>query len=150
LWHLADASAASLLPFVQDSIEPGSLLHTDGWRGYASMAANGYRHKVTLIQRRTERSSEMLPRAHRVISLLKRWLLGTHQGAVGIDHLQEYLDEFAFRFNRRKSRSRGKLFYRLIQQAVAITPTTYREIIDSNKAPESQNHNPLGLPESNG
>jgi len=89
----------------------------------------------------------LLPRAHRVISLLKRWLLGTHQGAVGIDHLQEYLDEFAFRFNRRKSRSRGKLFYRLVQQAVAIPPTTYRALVDSNNTQNHRNHNPLGLPE---
>ena len=73
--------------------------------------------------------------------------MGTHQGAVGIDHLQEYLDEFAFRFNRRKSRSRGKLFYRLVQQAVAIPPTTYRAIVDSNDSRNHRNHNPLGLPE---
>jgi transposase-like protein len=110
LQHLTDASAASLLPFIEDSIEPRSLLHTDGWRGYASISDHGYRHSVTLIKRRSEKSPELLPRAHRVISLLKRWLLGTHQGAVGIDRLQEYLDEFSFRFNRRKSRSRGKLF----------------------------------------
>ena len=150
LRHIADASAASLLLFIEDSIEPGSLLHTDGWRGYAPIAANGYRHKVTLIKRRTEKNSELLPRVHRVISLLKRWLLGTHQGRIGINHLQQYLDEFAFRFNRRKSRSRGKLFYRLVQQAVAITPTTYRDIVDSNNSPNPPNHNPLGLPESTG
>ena len=150
LQHLADASAASLLPFIEDSIEPGSLLHTDGWRGYASISNHGYRHRVTLIKRRSEKSSELPPRAHRVIALLKRWLLGTHQGAVGIDHLQEYLDEFAFRFNRRKSRSRGKLFYRLAQQAVAIAPTTYREIVDSKNSGKPRHHNPLGLPESTG
>jgi transposase-like protein len=147
LQHLGDASAASLTSFIKDSIEPGSFLHTDGWQGYASISKHGYRHKVTLIKRRSENTSELLPRAHRVISLLKRWLLGTHQGAVGIDHLQEYLDEFAFRFNRRKSRSRGKLFYRLVQQAVAIPPTTYRALVDSNNSRNHRNHNPLGLPE---
>ena len=137
LRHIPDASAASLRPFVQDSIEPGSLLHTDGWRAYASIASHGYRHKVTLIQRRSERNIEMLPRVHRVLSLLKRWLLGTHQGAVGPEHLQQYLDEFAFRFNRRTSRSRGKLFYRLAQQAISIEPTTYRQIVESSKSPNS-------------
>jgi transposase-like protein len=133
LRHIPDASSTSLLSFVEDSIEPGSLLHTDGWRGYIPLAARGYRQHVTLIKRRRERDSELLPRVHRVISLLKRWLLGTHQGAVSFDHLQEYLDEFAFRFNRRKSRSRGKLFYRLAQQAVLVPPITYREIIDSKQ-----------------
>jgi hypothetical protein len=92
-------------------------------------------------------ASELLPRVHRVISLLKRWLLGTHQGAVSQEHLQDYLDEFAFRFNRRKSRSRGKLFFRLAQQAVAVEPTTYRAIVASARTSDP---NPLGLPESNG
>jgi transposase-like protein len=142
LRYIPDASAASLTPFIQDSIEPGSLLHTDGWRGYASIATHGYEHKVTLVKQGPEKPSDLLPRVHRVISLLKRWLLGTHQGAVGIDHLQEYLDEFAFRFNRRRSRSRGKLFYRLIQQAVAIEPTTYREIVDQSQSREHLDHNP--------
>jgi hypothetical protein len=85
---------------------------------------------------RKGQASELLPRVHRVISLLKRWLLGTHQGAVGEQHLQDYLDEFAFRFNRRKSRSRGKLFYRLAQQAVAMEPTTYRAIVASARTPD--------------
>jgi hypothetical protein len=82
-----------------------------------------------------------LPRVHWVVSLLKRWLLGTHQGAVSIEHLDYYLDEFTFRFNRRKSRSRGKLFFRLVQQAVAAEPTTYRSIIESARTDWSPNHN---------
>jgi transposase-like protein len=135
LRHIADASAASLTPFVEDSIEPGSLIHTDGWSGYFPLQANGYRHKTSLVGRKGQ-ASDLLPRVHRVISLLKRWLLGIHQGAVGTEHLQDYLDEFAFRFNRRTSRSRGKLFYRLAQQAVAIEPTTYRQIVDSAKNPK--------------
>ena len=142
LRYIPDASAASLTPFIQDSIEPGSLLHTDGWRGYAPIASYGYEHKVTLVKRGPVKASDLLPRVHRVISLLKRWLLGTHQGAVGVDHLQDYLDEFAFRFNRRRSRSRGKLFYRLIQQAVAMEPTTYREIVDHSQSREPLDHNP--------
>ena len=68
-------------------------------------------------------ASKLLPRVHRVASLLKRWLLGTHQGAVAREHLAYYFDEFTFRFNRRTSKSRGKLFYRLIEQAVSTTPT---------------------------
>jgi hypothetical protein len=79
-----------------------------------------------------------------VVSLLKRWLLGTHQGAVSIEHLDYYLDEFTFRFNRHKSRSRGKLFFRLVQQAVAAEPTTYRSIIESARTDWSPNHNLLG------
>ncbi|MGH9447973.1 MAG: transposase, partial [Terriglobia bacterium] len=71
----------------------------------------------------------LLPRAHRVISLLKRWLLGTHQGAVGHDYLDAYLDEFTFRFNRRTSASRGKLFYRLAQQAVQINPAPFATLV---------------------
>src|SRR5208283_307135 len=78
--------------------------------------------------------SELLPRVHRVVSLLKRWLLGTHQGAVSFEHLDYYLDEFTFRFNRRNSRHRGKLFFRLVQQAVAAEPTTYRSIMGTAQA----------------
>ena len=131
LRHIRDASSSSLLPFIQDSIETGSAVHTDGWLGYLPLEANNYQHRITYLKDHAEQASELLPRVHRVFSLLKRWLLGTHQGAVRAEHLQDYLDEFAFRFNRRKSRSRGKLFYRLVQQAVAIEPTTYRQIVDS-------------------
>jgi ISXO2-like transposase domain len=99
------------------------------------------RFSLSALRRRTA------ARVHRVISLLKRWLLGTHQGAVSQEHLQDYLDEFAFRFNRRKSRSRGKLFFRLAQQAVAAEPTTHRAIVASARTSDP---NPLGLPESNG
>jgi transposase-like protein len=131
LRHIRDASSSSLLPFVKDSIEPGSTVHTDGWLGYLPLEANNYRHRITYLKDHAEQASDLLPRVHRVFSLLKRWLLGTHQGAVRAEHLQDYLDEFAFRFNRRKSRSRGKLFYRLAQQAVATEPSTYRQIVDS-------------------
>lgn len=127
--RIMDASAASLLSFVQDSIEPGSVVHTDAWLGYESLGWRDYRHWTTSVKNALMPASGMLPRVHRVISLLKRWLLGTHQGAVRIDHLDYYLDEFTFRFNRRNSRSRGKLFYRLLQQAVAVEPATYDSII---------------------
>jgi transposase-like protein len=136
LRHIQDASAESLMPFVEDSVEPGSVVHTDGWLGYLPLEAKGYRHRITYLKEHDEKASVLLPRVHRVFGLLKRWLLGTHQGAVQTRHLQDYLGEFTFRFNRRKSRSRGKLFYRLAQQAVAVEPITYREIVDSAQARE--------------
>ena len=132
--RIPDGSARSLVAFVQESVEPGSVVHTDGWLGYEPLRARGYVHRVTFLSGHERSPSELLPRVHRVVSLLKRWLLGTHQGAVSIEHLDEYLDEFAFRFNRRKSRSRGKLFYRLVQQAVAVEPATYKAIIQSAEA----------------
>jgi len=109
LRHIPDASAASLQGFVEEAIEPGSVVHTDGWESYAGLKEKGYRHKVTILKRRRQSPSELLPRVHLVASLLKRWLLGTHQGAVSRDHLAYYLDEFTFRFNRRRSRSRGQV-----------------------------------------
>ena len=132
--RIADASAASLLSFVQDSIEPGSVVHTDAWLGYESLGWRDYRHWTTSVKNAEKSPSSLLPRVHRVISLLKRWLLGTHQGAVRFEHLDYYLDEFTFRFNRRRSRSRGKLFFRLVQQAVAVEPAPYASIIRSAPA----------------
>lgn len=127
--RVRDASAASLLPFVLESVEPGSVVHTDGWDGYVGLEAKGYYPEVTVLRGRKESASELLPRVHRVISLLKRWLMGTHQGAVSHEHLDYYLDEFTFRFNRRTSGSRGKLFYRLLQQAVVVDPIPYNQIV---------------------
>ena len=127
--QIVDASAASLEPFLIESIAPGSVVHTDAWAGYAGVGVKGFKHEVSNIKRSGSKASKLLPRVHRVISLLKRWLMGTHQGAVCHKHLDYYLDEFTFRFNRRNSKSRGKLFYRLVQQAVAIGPTTYDQIV---------------------
>ncbi len=127
--RVGDASSASLLPFIAEAVEPGSVVHTDGWEGYAGLQSKGYRHEVTLLKRRRQAAVQLLPRVHRVASLLKRWLLGTHQGAVSHDHLDYYLDEFTFRFNRRTSASRTKLFYRLLQQAVAIGPAPYSSLV---------------------
>jgi transposase-like protein len=120
--QIVDASAESRVPFVRDSVEPGSVIHTDGWLGYLPLDRNGYQHDVTFLRGKKKTPSELMPRVHRVISLLKRWLLGTHQGAVSRKHLDYYLDEFTFRFNRRRSKSRGKLFFRLAQQAVVVGP----------------------------
>jgi transposase-like protein len=134
LRQIADASAESLIPFVQDSVEPGSVIHTDGWLGYEPLDQKGYRHAVTFLRGQEESPSELMPRVHLVVSLLKRWLIGTHQGAVSHKHLDYYLDEFTFRFNRRRSRSRGKLFFRLAQQAVSIEPVPYAKIVQAGKA----------------
>jgi transposase-like protein len=134
LRRIPDASAGSLIPFIEDSVEPGSVIHTDGWLGYEPLEKKGYQHAVTYLRGQKESPSELMPRVHLVVSLLKRWLIGTHQGAVSHKHLDYYLDEFTFRFNRRRSRSRGKLFYRLVQQAVAVEPVTYASIVRNTKA----------------
>ena len=109
--RIEDASSESLLPFVEECIEPGSVVHTDGWPAYSGLAKEG---------------------------MLKRWLLGTHQGAVSHKHLDYYLDEFTFRF----ANPRGKLFYRLVQQAVAVDPATYKMIVhpvtEPKKIPKPQ------------
>lgn len=120
-----NASSKSLLPFIEDSIEPGSVVHTDAWRGYSGVTAKGYVHEVSILK---EAGPEALPRVHLVASLLKRWILGTHQGAISTTHLDYYLDEFCFRFNRRTSGSRGKLFRRLMEQAVQTPPVPFSKI----------------------
>lgn len=112
--------------FIGQAVEPGSRVRTDGLHLYQGLS--GYIHERQ-IQRRQPEGEYLLPRAHRVISLLKRWLLGTHQGAVGHDYLDAYLDEFTFRFNRRTSASRGKLFYRLAQQAVQVEPAPFATLV---------------------
>jgi transposase-like protein len=127
--RIPDASADSIQAFVEAAIAPGSLLHTDGFLSYDRLEKHGYKHQITFLRGRKESPAELLPRVHRVVSLLKRWLLGTHQGAVSMAHLDYYLDEFTFRFNRRTSRHCGKLFYRLAQQAVAIDPAPYASLV---------------------
>ena len=128
LRRIPDASASSLEAFLSEAVEPGSVVHTDGWEGYSGLTTKGYRHRVTVAE--TPRlASRLLPRVHLVASLLKRWLLGTHQGAVSDTHLDYYLDEFTFRFNRRTSRSRGKLFQRLVEQALVVDPVPYKKLV---------------------
>jgi transposase-like protein len=130
LARVPDAAAASLEQFIAQSIEPGSQVITDGWDGYGGLGVQGYHHEVKVLQGHgKDAATELLPRVHLVASLLKRWLLGTHQGAVHPSHLDYYLDEFTFRFNRRNSRVRGKLFYRLLQQAVEVEPAPYRALV---------------------
>lgn len=129
--QIPDASSASLILFIRDVIEPGSNVITDGWPGYTGLYEAGYHHQVKIQRGRgKDAPNRLLPRVHRVAALLKRWVLGTHQGSMHGDYLDYYLDEFTFRFNRRTSRSRGKLFYRLVQQAVQVDPVTYDDIVN--------------------
>lgn len=134
--RIPDASAESLMPFIKDSVESGSVVHTDGWRGYQPLEGRGYRHKVTVLKGNSKTASELMPRVHLAVALLKRWLLGTHQGGVSLEHLDAYLDEFTFRFNRRKSRSRGKLFYRLLEQGVSVEPFPYKSKVKCAAKPD--------------
>jgi transposase-like protein len=112
LHRVKDLSGASLLPFIQSAVAPGAVIHTDGWSGYSGLTAAGYKHESTVISSSPDPAHIVMPRVHNVAALLKRWLLGTHQGAVEHAHLDYYLDEFAFRFNRRRSNARGLLFHR--------------------------------------
>lgn len=185
--RITDSSSTSLMSFVRGSITEGSVVTTDGLQSYRELPETGYRHNRRIVQGSGEDASKLLPRVHRVASLVchvapirtpcrptdpdpprpigfsaysftllgsnffllfslcffpcffhgssfffltggKRWLLGTHQGAVSREHLDYYLDEFTFRFNRRTSRPSGKLFYRLLEQAVSVDPTTFSDI----------------------
>ncbi len=124
-----NAQASTLRSFLLDYVEPGSVVVTDGWSSYPSAVGNDYVHKPLPTTGSGVKAHVSLPGVHRVASLVKRWLLGTHQGAVEADHLQGYLDEFAFRFNRRRSEFRGLLFRRLLEQAVQVEPVTYKSLV---------------------
>jgi len=126
LRRVPDASEPSLEGAVKEGIEPGSTVETDGWGGYGGLSGLSYRHEV--IRKEAAVGKNVLPKVNRIAALLKRWLLGTYQGGIHLSHLDYYLDEYTFRFNRRTSRSRGKLFYRLVEQAVAIGPVLTQEL----------------------
>ncbi len=131
---LPDASAAALRPFITGHIEAGARVITDAWQGYHGLDSLGYAHErrsQRAARSRGEDPGELLPAVHRVASLAKRWLLGTHQGSVDPAHLASYLDEFVFRFNRRRSASRGLLFCRLLQLTAAHDPVRYRDLVAS-------------------
>ena len=131
--QIIDASAESLMPFVRDSVVLGSVVHTDGWAGHLPLKAEGYEHDVTVLRGKRKTASELLPRVHRVVSLLKRWLLGTHQGAASRKHLDYYLDEFAFRFNRRRTPMAA--FQTLLGLATGVHgPTSYDMLYRSESA----------------
>jgi transposase-like protein len=138
LERIVDASAASLEGFVAQAVEVGSRVHTDGWEGYGALTRLGYRHRVSVLSgQEKDAVGRLLPRVHLIASLLKRWLLGTHQGAVAETHLDYYLDEFTFRFNRRTSRSRGKLFFRLAEQAMALEPAPLKKLLGGKPEAET-------------
>ena len=128
--RVSDVSSECLIPFVCENVLRGSTVITDGWKGYNLLEQHGYTHKKINISKSGDPAHVHLPGVHRIASLLKRLLLSTHQGAVSPKHLDYYLDEYTFRFNRRTSRARGLLFYRLLEQAVCISPVPYKEIID--------------------
>jgi transposase-like protein len=122
----------SLMPFIQESVRPGALIHSDGSGAYRNLEENGYQHRRTVHLGSHTPAHESMPGVHRVAALLHRWLLGTHHGAVQPGQLDYYLDEFVFRFNRRTSTSRGLLFYRLLQQGVVTAPVTYGDVVSTN------------------
>jgi transposase-like protein len=128
LRRIPSASLSPLLAFVKYAVEPGSVVITDGWKAYAGLKQEGFKHQPRLINASGNTTSALLPRVHRVSSLLKRWLMGTHKGAWSREQLDFYLDEFTFRFNRRTSRYRWKLFYKLVAQTVAIEPIPYSRL----------------------
>jgi transposase-like protein len=126
---LPDASKRTLGPWIAANVEPGAIVHTDGWGGYAGLAALGFDHRPIVQRwRNTEERQVILPRAHRALANLKTWLQGTHRAA-SAKHLQVYLDEFVFRHNRRRSPMAA--FQTLLGLGAAHEPTTYREITDA-------------------
>jgi len=127
---ISEATAENLSSFVEDNIERGSEIITDGWTGYSFLSKNdSYKHNEKVISGSGKQAHELLPHIHLVIALLKKWINGTHQGNLLPKYLEYYLDEFAFRFNRKMSTYRGKLFYRLLQQAVTTSPVTNKSLI---------------------
>ena len=124
---IPDATKRSLTKFIKENIAERSTLITDGWKGYTGISENGYHHVIEDNTKMLD-GREVLPNVHRVASLLKRWLLGTHQNYISEQYLSYYLDEYTFRHNRRKSHSRGLLFQRLIEQAVIHVPVEYKSI----------------------
>lgn len=126
-------SAAYVIPFVQEVIEPGAQVRTDGSAAYRSLSELGYAHQRTVMLGSGVPAHVSMAGVHRVAALVQRWILGTHHGSVQPDHLDAYLDEFVFRFNRRTSSSRGMLFYRLLQQAVLTAPVTYANVVRKTK-----------------
>jgi len=129
---IPEASGKYLLQFIDENIESGSTIVTDGWKGYSSLTnSKKYKHEIKAISGSGKEAHELLPHVHLVDSLVKRWINGTHQGSISPKYLSYYLDEFAFRFNRKLSTHRGKLFYRLMQQAVDTPPQPFKEILKS-------------------
>jgi transposase-like protein len=145
LQRVPDVTAASLVPFVCDVLEPGATVQTDGWNAYHGITDHGYHREKTVLSTNPDPAHVAMPAVHRVVALLKRWLLGTHQGAVSAEHLDAYLNEFTFRFNRRASRRRGLLFYRLLEQAVVTDPIAYADLIATPRPGSRRATAPTGV-----
>ena len=126
--RIDDARADTRIGFVRETVEPGATIHTAGWKGCNGLKAAGCGHRVTVISGSPDPAHALMPRVHNVASLLKRWLMGTLQGGIRKPRLDDCLDEFTFRFNRRTSRARGLLFHRLAQQAADIQPVPCRDL----------------------
>jgi len=141
---IADATAPTLQRFLADNVEQASVIISDGLKSYPIAVGSDYVHKPVNIAGSGLPAHVPLPGVHRIASLVKRWLLSTHQGAVEGDHLQAYLDEFCFRFNRRRSRARGLLFYRLLEQAITAGPLTYRSLVVNARPKRSPATAPTG------
>jgi len=139
---LADASGETLRAFLLENVEPGAKVITDGWQAYQGATRDLYVHEPIPGASGVD-ASKLLPGVHKVSSLAKRWLLGTHQGSVEKEHLAAYLNEFVFRFNRRRARSRGLVFYRVLELAVSHDPVRYRDLIATPK-PGRQRRPPPG------
>ena len=141
---IASAKSDTLRSFITASIAPGSIVISDALSSYPNaLAGPDYEHDPINIKRSGLQAHQLLPGVHRLFSLSKRWLEGTHQGAVEGDHLQSYLDEFIFRFNRRTARQRGLLFLRLLERAVEAKPIRYLDIV-ANPRPADRPHRPPG------
>ena len=132
--RVEDVAARSLIPFVQTTVAPGATVRTDGWSAYSGLANQGYDHQPRSISASGDPAHIVMPRVHRVAALLDRWWLGIHHGAIDADHLDYYLDEFTFRFNRRRSQARGLLFFRLLQQAVQHEPVPYKGLVGGRRS----------------
>jgi len=133
---ISNAEAKTLRQFMISTIEPGSTVVSDGRSAYPKACRDWFVHEPRPVSGSGHDAHEPLPAVHRVASLCKRWLMGTHQGRVDAEHMPSYLEEFCFRFNRRHSRARGLLFYRLLQYAAAAPPVTYRQLV-ANPSPEA-------------
>jgi len=135
LRRIDNDSDACVVPFVKGNVQAGARVRTDGSAAYRSLSKIGFEHSRQVMLGAESPAHVTMPGVHRVASLIKRWILGTHQGSVQPGHLDAYLDEFVFRFNRRTSTSRGVLFYRLMQQAVLTPPVTYQNVVTGLSSP---------------
>ena len=126
---IPETTTAALCGFIENVVEPGSTIRTDGLKAYESIATRGYIHEATNLVKSADPAHVEMPGVHRVASLLKRWIAGTLHYGISPKHLDYYLDEFTFRFNRRNSSSRGMLFYRLLEQAVVTEPHPWDTLV---------------------